>query len=87
MGKVRGLQGDDTGFVFFEKAVELCRGTNPTPKLEAEAYMAYALFRDGFGDREEARAYLERAREILETLTDGPSLERIDNELRRIRPA
>jgi tetratricopeptide (TPR) repeat protein len=87
MGKVWGLQGDDTGFVFFEKAVELCRGSEPMPRLEAEAYLEYALFRKQMGEPEEARAYLERAREILEDVGNGPLLARITAELSRLPEA
>jgi tetratricopeptide (TPR) repeat protein len=81
MGKVRGRQGEETGFVFFEKAIELCRGREPSPRLEAEAYMEYGLFRKHFGDLDEARAYLERAREILDDAGNGSLLARVDAEL------
>ena len=81
MGKVRGRMGDDSGFVFFEKAVELCRGMEESPRLEAEIYLEYGRFRRELGDWEESRAYLERAREILETLGDGSAVSRVDSEL------
>jgi hypothetical protein len=68
MGKLRGRQGDEQGFVFFEKAIELCQGTEPSPRLEAEVYREYGLFRSELGDKDEGLAYLARAREILETL-------------------
>ena len=73
LGTIRGKQHDETGFVFFEKAIELSRGVTPTPRLEAEAYHAYALFRRNIGEADEAVAYLEREREILEMLErDAP---------------
>jgi tetratricopeptide (TPR) repeat protein len=81
MGKVRGLQRDETGFVFFEKAIELCRGADPAPQLEAEAYLEYGLFRRAFGEGDEARAYLERAREVLETTGNASILARADAEI------
>ena len=84
MGKVRGLQQDETGFVFFEKAIELCRGREPSPVLEAETYLEYAVFRRQFGEVEESRAYLERAREIFETSGDRPTLARVDAELAQL---
>lgn len=87
MGKVRGSQGDDTGFVFFEKAVELCRGPEPAPRLEAEVYLEYGLFRREFNDQEEARAYLERAREILDGGGHDPLLARVDAELAQLPAA
>lgn len=81
MGRVRGLQGDETGFVFFEKAIELAQGGDPSPRTEAEIYRAYAQFRRKLGDRDEATAYLERARELLEAVGDGARLAKIDEEL------
>ena len=85
MGRVRGRQGDDTGFVFYEKAVELCRGQEPWPRLEADVYLAYALFRKDLGDLDECRAYLERAHEVYEAIGDGAELARVDGELARIQ--
>jgi tetratricopeptide (TPR) repeat protein len=81
MGQVRTRQKNEAGFVFFEKAIELCRGPDPLPYLEAEAYLEYALFRRELGETEEARAYLERARELLETIGDGATLARVDAAL------
>jgi tetratricopeptide (TPR) repeat protein len=82
MGKLRGRQRDETGFVFFEKSAELCRGVEPFPRLEAEVYIEYARFRTELGNADEARALLERAREILESIgSDGTALEHIDREI------
>lgn len=84
MGRVRGLQGDETGFVFFEKAIELAQGGDPAPRQEAEIYRAYAEFRRHLGEHEEAAAYLERARELLVTVGDGARLAEIDEDLSRL---
>jgi tetratricopeptide (TPR) repeat protein len=82
MGKVLGRRGDDTGFVFFEMAVELCRRPEPAPRLEAEVYLEYGLFKKDLKELDEARTYLERAREIMDdTAGNGPLLARIDAEL------
>lgn len=81
MGWARAAQEDERGFIFFEKAVELCRGSEPSPRLEAEVYLEYGRFRKALGDRDEARGYVERAREILETLGNGPMLAAVDVEL------
>lgn len=81
LGNLSGRQGDDTGFVFFEKAIELSRGGEASAPLEAEIYLEYGLFRKAFEEREEARAYLARAREILEMADDAPLLARVDAEL------
>lgn len=84
MGKLRGKQKDETGFVFFEKAIELCQGASPYIRLEAEVYREYARFRQDLGDREEALAYLGRAREILESSGDTALLARVDSDLQQI---
>lgn len=86
MGKLRGRQRDETGFVFFEKAVELCRGREPSPRLEAEIYLEYALYRRAFGEIEESRAYLERAREVFEAVGDASTIARVDAELSHLPP-
>lgn len=62
MGKIRERQRDESGFVFFEQAIELCRSGEPARRLEAEVYREYARFRTTMGDLEEARAYAELAR-------------------------
>ena len=84
MGKLRGRQGDETGFVFFEQAIELCRTGDPARRLEADVYAEYARFRLAMGDRSEARAYLERARELVEPFGDEVARQRIDDELRQL---
>jgi tetratricopeptide (TPR) repeat protein len=84
MGRMRGRQGDDNGFVFFEQAIELCRTGEPAPRLEADVYREYAAFRTTMGDRHEARAYLERARDLLEPFQDEVALELIEQELRQL---
>ena len=84
MGRLRGTQGDENGFVFFEKALELCGGLEPSPRLEAEVYLEYARFRLLLEDRDSARAYLERAREIFDLLDDPVALKRVDDELEQL---
>ena len=84
IGKLRGRQGDDNGFVFFEQAIELCRSGEPALRLEADVYREYARFRMIMGDDDEARAYLERARELLEPFGDEAAREKIDQELQRL---
>lgn len=86
MGQLRGQQGDENGFVFFEKALELCAGLEPAPRLEAEVYVDYARFRLHLDDRESARAYLERAREIFDLLDDPNALKQVDGELEALPP-
>ncbi len=83
LGNLRGRQRDESGFVFYEKAIELSRSGEPSPRLEAESYIAYADFRAMCGDASEARACLERAREILDDLDDAPLAASVDRALER----
>jgi len=84
MGRLRGRQGDESGFVFFEQAIQLCRSGEPARRLEVEVYREYARFRTTMGDRDEARAYLERARDLLEPFGDDAARDRIAGELREL---
>jgi tetratricopeptide (TPR) repeat protein len=84
MGCVRGAQSDEAGFVFFEKAIELCRGREPEPDLEAAAYLEYARFRRGLGELDECRAYLCRAQELLGGSGDSEVQSRIRHELAEV---
>jgi len=68
LGTLRGRQADETGFVFFEQAIALCRALEGPPIDEARVYHAYGRFRQVCGSADEARAYLERAREIYQSL-------------------
>ncbi|MBA4158546.1 MAG: tetratricopeptide repeat protein [Gemmatimonadetes bacterium] len=64
LGNIARVTEGDDGFTFFEKALEIAREKG-YPLLEGETLMEYALLRDQMGEREEAEAYLERAREIF----------------------
>ena len=84
LGRLRERQGDESGFVFFEQAIQLCRSGEPARRLEADVYRAYARFRATMGDRDEARAYLERARDLLEPFGDDAASQRTDADLRAL---
>ena len=84
MGRLRGAQGDETGFVFFEQAIELVRALPGSVVTEAQVYLAYGLFRSRLGQPDEARAYLERARELFDSLGEAVERERVDEELRAL---
>jgi tetratricopeptide (TPR) repeat protein len=86
LGTLRGRQNDETGFVFFEQAIELSRTLGRPPVEEARVYHEYGLFRGRFGGagREEARAYLERAREIFQSLGVEAEVERVRAELQEL---
>lgn len=64
LGKIFRLRSDANGVTFFEKAVEICRQRG-YPHTEANAYLEYGLFRRLHGDIDEARTYLERARQLF----------------------
>ena len=84
MGKLRGRQQDETGFVFYEQAIELCRTLNRPSTAEAQVYLEYGLFRERVGQLEEARAYLERAREIFASAGEVGERERAEAELQKM---
>jgi tetratricopeptide (TPR) repeat protein len=86
LGALRGRQNDETGFVFFEQAIELCRTLGRPRVEEARVYHEYGVFRGRFGGagRDEARAYLERAREIFQSLGVEAEVERVRAELREL---
>ncbi|OLC73691.1 MAG: hypothetical protein AUH78_12975 [Gemmatimonadetes bacterium 13_1_40CM_4_69_8] len=84
MGALRGRQGEETGFVFFEQAIELCRIYGASPTTEAHVYHEYGVFRGRLGFKEEARAYLEKASGIFESLGQVAELERVQAELQRM---
>jgi len=84
MGRLRGAQGDETGFVFFEQAIELARAVEHSVATEAQVYHAYGQFRSRLGQQDEARAYLERARELFDSLGEAVERERVEAELRAL---
>jgi len=81
LGNVHGAEGDEDGFVFFEKAIELSRGRDPSPVLEGETYLEYGRFRQRLGDHDEARACFERAQELFTSAQDVAGRERAAKEL------
>lgn len=63
-GRLASARGEEDGFIFFEKALQIARETG-YPFLEAETLLDYARLRLQSGGRDEARAYLEHARETF----------------------
>lgn len=78
LGKIFRLRSDLNGVTFFEKALEICRGGR-YPLTEANAYLEYGIFRRTHGDLEEARSYLERARQLCAEI-GAAQLERAASE-------
>ena len=64
LGNLARARGDEDGFTFFEKALQIAREKG-YPSLEAETLVDYAELRRNAGGGEEAEAYLERARELF----------------------
>jgi len=81
LGTLRGRQGDETGFVFFEQAIALCRAFEGPAVDEARAFHAYGVFRQVSGNPDEARAHLERARDIFRSLGVEAEVERVEAAL------
>jgi len=84
MGRLRGLQHDETGFVFFEQAIGLCRALEHATSDEAAIYEEYGTFRTRLGQADEARAYLEQARDLFERLGKTVELARVRQELEQL---
>jgi tetratricopeptide (TPR) repeat protein len=84
MGRLCAARADETGFVFFEQAIALCQMTSTGHLLEARVYEEYGLFRQRFGQRDEAQAHLERAALLFESAGDRVSIDRLRQELAAI---
>jgi tetratricopeptide (TPR) repeat protein len=84
LGNLARARGDEDGFTFFEKALQIAREKG-YPSLEAEALADYAEMRRGAGGVEEAEAYLERARELFVELGSPQNLARVERALEEIR--
>jgi hypothetical protein len=67
--------------VFFEQAIALCRTFEGPALDEARVFHAYGLFRQGSGSSDEARAHLERARDIFRSLGVEVEVERVEAAL------
>lgn len=83
-GNIARAVGDEDGFTFFEKALEIAREKG-YPFLEAETLTNYADLRRQTGGTEEAQAYLERAREMFHELGAVRDLARVEEALVDLR--
>lgn len=83
-GNVARARGNEDGFTFFEKALEIARDKG-YPFLEAETLRDYAALRLQSGGLEEAQAYLERARELFHQLGSVRDAAQVEEALREIR--
>lgn len=89
LGNLARARGQEDGFTFFEKALEIAREKG-YPALEADTLANYADLRRKAGGVEEAEAYLERARELfiqMGSVQSVADVERALSEIRAGRPA
>jgi tetratricopeptide (TPR) repeat protein len=85
-GKVAIARGDDDGFTFFEKALEIAREKGYR-FLEADTLLDYAELRRLAGGLEEAEAYLERSLELFARQDSLQNVEEARAALARVRAA
>ncbi len=81
MGTVRGLQDDDSGFVFFEQAIQLLPMVGRSPVLEARLYHDYGTFMKRVGRPAEAHAHFDHARELFESVGAQSDLHKVEADL------
>jgi tetratricopeptide (TPR) repeat protein len=81
MGTVRGLQEDDSGFVFFEQAIQLLPMVGRSPVLEARLYHDYGAFMKRVGRTAEAHAHFDRARELFDSVGAKSDLRKVEADL------
>lgn len=84
LGNLARARGDEDGFTFFEKALQIAREKG-YPSLEAETLVDYAELRRRSGGMEEAQAYLEHARTLFEQLGSPQKLADAERALAEIR--
>ncbi len=84
LGNLARARGDEDGFTFFEKALQIAREKGYM-SLEAETLPDYAELRRMTGGFEEAEAYLERARELFIQLGSPQHLATTEQALAEIR--
>lgn len=81
LGGIARARADEEGFVFYEQALNVVHERGLPRKEEAAVLHGYGLLHAACGRPVEARAYLEAAREIFESLGFVPELARVDADL------
>lgn len=81
-GNIARDTGEEDGFTFYEKALQIAREKGLL-LLEGEVLADYAALRQRMGEREEAHSYLERAREIFAELGAEQDQARVDAAMRQ----
>jgi tetratricopeptide (TPR) repeat protein len=87
LGGIARAKADEEGFVFYEQALNVCHERGLPRKHEAAVLQGYGLLHAACGRPAEARAYLEAAREIYDSLGFVPELGRVDVDLASLEPA
>jgi tetratricopeptide (TPR) repeat protein len=83
-GKVETADGEEDGFTFYEKALEIAREKGYL-FLEAEVLLDYSELRRRSGGGEEAEAYLERAAQLFRCLGSPRRMEAAESALASLR--
>ncbi len=83
LGNIARDTGHEDGVAFYEKALDLARKRN-LPFSEAQTLADYAEFRARADGLEEAKAYLERAREIFLEIGATPEARRTQEALAKL---
>jgi tetratricopeptide (TPR) repeat protein len=86
LGGIARARCDEEGFVFYEQALNVCHERGLPRKEEAAVLHGYAMLHASCGRPVEARAYLDAAREIYESLGFVPELGRVDADLASLEP-
>lgn len=86
LGGIARARCDEEGFVFYEQALKVCHERGLPRKAEASVLHGYAMLHAACGRPAEARAYLDAAREVYESLGFVPELARVDADLASLEP-
>jgi tetratricopeptide (TPR) repeat protein len=87
LGGIARAGCDEEGFVFYEQALNMCHERGLPRKDEAAVLHGYGLLHGACGRPAEARAYLDAAHEIYESLGFLPELARVDEDIAALEPA
>ncbi|HEX8244304.1 MAG TPA: tetratricopeptide repeat protein [Longimicrobium sp.] len=86
LGGIARSRCDEEGFVFYEQALSVCHERGLPRKQEAAVLHGYGLLHGACGRPAEARAYLDAAREIYESLGFLPELAAVEADVAALEP-
>ncbi|HEX6751733.1 MAG TPA: tetratricopeptide repeat protein [Longimicrobium sp.] len=87
LGGIAKARADEEGFVFYEQALSVCHERGLPRKTEAAVLHGYGLLHGACGRPAEARAYVEAAREIYQSLGFLPERAQVEADLAALEPA